>query len=162
MNSIGEVTIIFTSSLTDAHGGSLTVHRRVTVPVTSPVSPDVGELGVVIVPVPETTVHKPVPTLGVFPARVAVVVLHKFWSGPASALTEPALTVNTTSSVDEAQGGLLIVQRKVTVVPALRPVTPEVGELGVVIVPVPETTVHCPVPTVGVLPARVAVVPQTV
>jgi hypothetical protein len=44
-----------------------------------PVIPEVGELGVVIVGVfgPETKVHNPVPFVGVFPAKVAVVTLHK-------------------------------------------------------------------------------------
>ena len=44
-----------------------------------PVIPEVGELGVVIVGVfgPETKVHSPVPLVGVFPAKVAVVTLHK-------------------------------------------------------------------------------------
>ena len=39
---------------------------------------------------------------------------------------------------------------------------PEVGEEGVVIVPEPLTKVQVPVPVVGVFPASVAVVPQTV
>ena len=48
-----------------------------------------------------------------------------------------------------------IVQRNVAVLPAVMPVTPEVAEFAVVIVAVPLTTLHVPVPTVGVLPARV-------
>lgn len=53
-------------------------------PVTKPVTPDVAEVGVVIEAVPLTTVHKPVPIVGVFPARVAVVVpTEKLWSVPA-------------------------------------------------------------------------------
>ena len=39
---------------------------------------------------------------------------------------------------------------------------PDVGEVGVVIVPAPLIKVHKPVPTTGVFPASVAVVPQTV
>ena len=66
--------------------------------------------------------------------------------------------VITTSSVEGVQGELEIVQRKVAVPGTANPVTPEVGELGVVMVAVPETTLHAPVPTVGVLPAKVAVV----
>ena len=73
-----------------------------------------------------------------------------------------ATAVIITSSVEVEQGELETLQRKVTVVPALKPVTPEVGELGVAMVPVPDTTVHCPVPVVGVLPAKVALVPHTV
>jgi hypothetical protein len=54
-----------------------------------------------------------------------------------------------------------MVQRK-TVDPAPIAVTPDVGELGVVIVAVPETTDQVPVPTTAVLPAKVAVVAQMV
>ena len=46
--------------------------------------------------------------------------------------------------------------------PILNPVTPDVGELGVVTVPVPLISVHVPVPIVGLLPANVAVVPHIV
>jgi len=47
-------------------------------------------------------------------------------------------------------------------VPTVNPVTPDVGSPGVVTVELPAMTVHVPVPTVGVLPANVAVVEQTV
>ena len=63
-----------------------------------------------------------------------------------------------TSSVEAVQEELDIVQRKVAVPGTAKPVTPEVGEDEVVIVAVPETTDHAPVPTVAVLPAKVAVV----
>ena len=50
------------------------------------------------------------------------------------------------------------VHLSVTLVPAVRPVTVLVGEPGVVIVTaVPLTMLHDPVPTPGVLPARVNV-----
>ena len=55
---------------------------------------------------------------------------------------------------------MVIVQRKVFA-PTPSPVTVEVGELGIVIVPDPLTNVHVPLPTVGVLPAKVAVATQT-
>jgi len=45
-------------------------------PIVKPVTPDVDEVGVVIVAVPDTTVQFPVPTNAVLPARVAVVTLH--------------------------------------------------------------------------------------
>jgi len=64
------------------------------------------------------------------------------------------------SSVDEVHGPFEMVQRKV-LAPTLKPVTPEVGEEGVVTTPVPAITVHVPVPTAGVFPASVAVVAHT-
>ena len=55
---------------------------------------------------------------------------------------------------------MLIVHSK-TLGPTVNPVTPEVGEPGVVIVPEPLISVQVPVPVVGVLPAKLAVVAQT-
>ena len=49
-----------------------------------------------------------------------------------------------------------------TLAPMLNPVTPDVGEFGAVIVPVPLTSVQFPIPIVGLLPASVAVVPHIV
>ena len=66
-----------------------------------------------------------------------------------------------TVSLEGEQAPLLIVQTNI-LAPTLRPVTPDVGLDGVVTEPLPAITVHVPVPTVGVLPARVAVVKQTV
>lgn len=63
-------------------------------------------------------------------------------------------TIITSSNVD-AQGVFEVVQRKV-LLPTLKPVTPEVGLVGVVTVAVPVITVHNPPPAVGVLAARVA------
>lgn len=55
------------------------VHCKVTeAPIVNPVTPDVGEVGVVMVAVPATIVHKPVPDAGVFPASVVVVMLQRF------------------------------------------------------------------------------------
>jgi hypothetical protein len=42
------------------------------VPTVSPVIVEAGLVGVVIVPGPETFTQRPLPTRGVFPARVAV------------------------------------------------------------------------------------------
>ena len=50
----------------------LMVHTKVFTPVLKPVTPLVGEAGVVTVAVPAVTVHNPVPTTGVFAAKVAV------------------------------------------------------------------------------------------
>ena len=74
----GVATLIITSSKLDEHGALLIVQRNVALePTTKPVIPVVDRVGVVIVAVPVTTVHKPVPTVAVLPANVAVVVLHR-------------------------------------------------------------------------------------
>lgn len=54
------------------------VHTNVTeLPTVKPVTVEVGEPGLVIVAVPVSTVHKPVPTTGVFAFKFVVVTLHK-------------------------------------------------------------------------------------
>jgi hypothetical protein len=63
-----------------------------------------------------------------------------------------------TSSVDGVQGAFEIVHLNVYAVPAT-PVKVLVGLVGVVTVPpAPDVIVHAPVPTAGVLAARVTVV----
>ena len=58
------------------------VQVKVLIPVVIPVTPDVGLVGVVTVPVPAVTVQSPVPIAGMFAARVAV-GLQIVWSDPA-------------------------------------------------------------------------------
>ncbi len=123
-----------------------------------PVTPEVGEAGVVTVAVPAITDQAPVPVAGVLPANVAVVVLHKVWSEPAADTVGEASTEIITLSVELAQTPLDIVQRRVDDAPIVKPVTPEVGEEGVVTVAVPDITDQAPVPVPGVLAAKVAVV----
>ena len=65
--------VIVTVSLDGRQTPLLIVHTNVFAPTLSPVTPDVGLFGVVTVELPAITVHVPVPTVGVFPARVAVV-----------------------------------------------------------------------------------------
>lgn len=134
------------------------VHRKVLAPTPRAVRPEVGEVGAVIVPAPEINVHKPVPTAGAFPARVAVVA-QIAWSMPAVATVGTSLLVIITSSVEAVQGALEMVHLNVFA-PTPSAVSPEVGEDGVVMVPTPEISVHNPVPTPGAFPARVAVVAQ--
>ena len=64
----------------------------------------------------------------------------------------------STSSVLAGQAPLAIVHRSVAVVPGTKPVSPDDGDDGVVMVAVPDTTLQLPVPITGVLPERVAVV----
>ena len=64
-------------------------------------------------------------------------------------------------SVLAAQVPLVIVHTKVFT-PVVKPVTPLLGLLAVVTTPVPAITVQAPVPTVGVLAAKVAVGAQIV
>ena len=83
-------------------GALLMVQPNTFAPTPKPVTPEVGELEVVIVPAPETSVHEPVPTVGVLPARVAVAA-HTVWSGPALAALGVAITVIVPVAFTEPQ-----------------------------------------------------------
>lgn len=84
-----------TSSVDGVQLPLVIVQRKVAVePTINPVIPEVAEDGVVIVAVPETTVQEPVPTEGMFAAKVAVVTqAAKVWSVPALAVVGNELTV---------------------------------------------------------------------
>lgn len=64
----------------------------------------------------------------------------------------------TTSSVELVQLPLLIVHLNVALVPAIKPVNVVLGEFKLVIVALPATTLHVPIPTIGAFADRVAVV----
>jgi hypothetical protein len=144
------------------HGGFVMVQRKVYAVPAVPVNVLTGLVGVVIdPPVPLTILHAPVPVTGVLPANVTVVIPQveiPVWSGPAIAVVGFWLNVTTISSAVDPHGTLVIVQRNVYVVPAV-PVKVLVGLVGEAIVPpVPDTILHKPDPTTGVLAASVTVV----
>ena len=105
---------------------------------------------------PLTNVHAPIPTEGAVAAIVKVVVLQSVWSAPAFEVGK-ALFVITTSSVAAVHTPFDTVHLKVAVVPAAKPVTVVVALEGVVIVAVPLTNVHAPIPTEGAVAAIVKV-----
>ena len=152
------VFVIVTVEVDEAQGAFEIVHMNTFAPTPKPVTPDVGDDEVVIVPAPLTSVHVPVPVTGALPANVAE-LLQSDWFGPALDVVGAATPVMVTVEVDGEQGGLTMLHMN-TFAPTPNPVTPDVGEEGVVIVPAPLTNVHVPVPVVGAFPANVAVVPQ--
>ena len=159
------MNVITTSSVDAGHGLFLIVHRSVYVePAVLLKSVVRSNVSTNEPPNPLTTLHPPTPTDGAFPASVTVVnpqVATPVWSGPAFAVVGEASRVIVTVSSDGAQVALLIVQTNVFA-PTDNPVTPDAGSPGVVTVALPAMTVHAPVPTDGALPAKVAVVEQTV
>src|SRR5260221_435242 len=152
--------VIVTLSFDGGHDPLVTVQTKVFAPTERPVTPEVGSPGVVTFAVPVITIHAPVPTVGVLPAREAVVE-QTVSSGPAFAVVGGASRVITTVSLEGGQLALLTVQMN-EFAPTLRLVTPEDGSPGVVTLADPASTVHAPVPTVGVLAANVTVVEQTI
>ena len=92
---------------------------------------------------------------------VKVEVLHCEISVPAAEVVELTELVNITSSV-EVHEPFVIVHLKVALLPCVIPVTAEVLNVGVVIVAVPETTLHKPDPVVGLFPDKVKAVLQLV
>jgi hypothetical protein len=62
--------LIVTSSNVEGHVPFVVVQRKIFAPTDNPLTADVGDVGVTIVPVPEINVHVPVPVVGVFPANV--------------------------------------------------------------------------------------------
>jgi hypothetical protein len=89
-----DVVVILIVDVEAVQGGLEIVHCKIAVPGTAkPVTPEVGEEGVVMVAVPLTTLHVPVPDVGILPAKVAVVTPQAgFWSGPAAAVVGAAET----------------------------------------------------------------------
>ena len=81
----------------------------------NPKNVEVGLLGLTTLPPkPLTTLHIPVPTVGVFAAKVTVDVpqaVRPVWSAPALATVGLWLNVTFTSSVKVVQDALEIVQR---------------------------------------------------
>jgi hypothetical protein len=135
------------------------VQRNVTeFPAVSPVTPLLFAVGVVIVApfAAPTMLHNPVPTAGTLPLKVNMPLLQFATSLPAFATVAGELLVKITSSEIE-QAPLLIVQRNVTDVPTVNPVTALVLEAGVVIVaPLALPTIlHRPEPKLGLFPAKV-------
>ena len=68
------------------------------------------------------------------------------------------MLVILTVLIEGAQVPLEMVHCRVDVAPMVKPVTPELNAAGVVTTAVPAVTVHNPVPTTGLLAARVVVV----
>ena len=83
-NVVAGLTVIVTL-LFELHAPFEMVHLNTLFPVASPVNPELLAEGVVIVPVPLTNVQFPVPTEGMFPAKVPVVAaLHKICVEPGA------------------------------------------------------------------------------
>ena len=105
--------LMITSSMDAPQGALVIVQRNVYDVPAAPVNVDEGLVGLVTVPpAPLMMLQEPLPTPGALAANV-VDVPHTFWSVPALAAVGLATRLITMSSKLDAQGALLMVQRKV-------------------------------------------------
>jgi hypothetical protein len=102
--------VMITSSWESGQTLFETVQRKVFCPTVKPATPELGEDGMVITPVPEISVQVPEPVVGVFPANAPAAV-QTAWSGPALAVVGFSLNVTFMSSNEGAHGAFEIVQR---------------------------------------------------
>jgi len=118
------------------------VHLNMLFPTESPDTPEVGEVELSKIEVPEITVQRPVPIIGEFPESVATVE-QIVWSVPAFAIVGVVCTIIETSSKTSAHAPPEMVQRKV-LVPMESADTEVLAKDALVIVPVPEITLQTP------------------
>ena len=156
---VGDALLVSTTSSKLVHDPFVIVHLKVTLnPAVSPVIVVVGELMLVMVAplAAPWIVQVPVPGAAAFPARVNVDVLHCSCAVPASAKGGVALFRSTTSS-KLVHDPFVIVHLKVTLFPAVSPVTVLVADDGVVTTaPLSAPMIlHAPVPVTAALAAKV-------
>lgn len=132
----------------ETHEGPATVHCKFTIPEMF-VSCNVEALGFTIVAVPLRMVQVPVPYMGVT-AKTAVAVAQPISIPAVKAGETAAYCVTVTLELLEGHPDFDTVHCKTTT--PLTPVIVLVGEDGVVIVAVPFTKVHRPVPDEGTFP----------
>ena len=98
---VGNSLLVSTTVDVDAvHDPLLIVQVNVAlVPAVIPVTPELYADGLVILAIPLVTVHKPVPIVGLFPAKVNVGVLHCVIAEPATDVVGKGkiITFNVTS-----------------------------------------------------------------
>jgi hypothetical protein len=137
------------------------VHIKIFSPVFKPVTVAPGELVGVATPAPETSVHTPVPTKGVFATSVVVEVAQIACGEPAEDAVGIASTFIATVLVEAGQVPFVIVHIKIFT-PVFKPLTVAFAEFIGVTVPVLEITDQAPVPTIGLFAPNVVVVEQIV
>ena len=122
------------------HVPLLIVQRKVTLlPDINPVTGLLNKLGLVITaPLEEPDIlHNPEPIVGLLPISVKLPLPHCSWSMPASEVDGLSLLVSKMSSKLSVQLPLLIVQRKVALLPEGIPVMVVVGLVELVTVAMP-------------------------
>lgn len=153
-------TVIVTVSREGGQEPLVMVQMKRLAPTPRPVTAVFGKVAPLMVPLPDSSVHKPEPVTGVLPKSESA-EMHMVLLTPALAWVGGASTLIRTVSREGGQVPLTIVHTNVFV-PMPRPDTEEVGELTELMKPDPETSVQVPEPLVGVLPLKVVELEQMV
>ena len=126
-------------------------------PNVNPVTVVLALVDDVITPPPVSTLHVPVPVVGVFAANVAVgELIQSVWLLPAFAILLAGSSVMVIVDVVDEQVPALVIDHCKMFVPKERFVTVLFGANEFDKIPVPLITDHVPVPVVGVFAASVA------
>jgi hypothetical protein len=150
---------IFTSAVADGQELLETVHIKVFNPSTNPDTCEDGCVLVLTEEVPVSTLQEPLPKVGVRAANVAEEE-QTVWLGPAFARSAGLRVIVI---VDVAAGQIpLVTVHKREFDPTLRASTCVIGLVDKTTEPPPESTVHDPLPTLGVRAAKLAIEMQTV
>jgi len=128
-----------------------TVQVNTFVPTTKPLTALLNAEGLAIV-APDVVLQTPEPMVGLLPAKVDV-VKQVVWFVPATDTEGLASLLIVTELTLGVQLPLDIVQVK-TFAPTVKPVTPEAGKVGFVIV-APDVVVHTPEPITAKLPPKI-------
>ena len=141
-----------------AHTPFEIVHLKTLFPMESPDTPEVGEVALSKIAVPEITVHVPIPIIGELASSVAVVA-QIVWSVPASAIVGFSSIVIITSSEETKSTPSKNWYANVTELPTISVIVVDVA-LGSLIVAVPFTTTQSEVKPEGSFPITVALLEQ--
>jgi len=136
------------------------VQRKTLFPTESPETPDVGEVALSKIAVPEITDQSPVPVVGEL-AESEALDEQIVWSVPASAVVGFSSTRIVISSKETVQVPFEIVQRKI-LFPTDSPETLVLARFALSKMAVPEITDQKPVPIVGEMAESEALVKQIV
>ena len=152
----GSTCIVIVELVLEQVPAEVILHCKILFPNDNPETVVVGLLEFVKTAEPDTTLHEPVPVVGVFAAKVVeLVVIQIVWLGPAFAILEAGSTwIVMVLEVDEQVPAEVIFHCKI-LFPNDKPETVVVGLLEFVNTAEPDTTLHEPVPVVGVFPASV-------
>ena len=135
-------------------------HLNTLFPMESPDTPEVDDVALSKMAVPEITVQSPVPIVGEFAEREAVVE-QIVWSVPAYAVVGFSSTRIVISSKESVQVPFEMVQRKI-LFPTDSPETFVLNRFALSKMAVPDITDQRPVPIVGEMAEREVVVEQIV